>query len=424
LPAAVLDEVVPPTKLIRSNLAWLVRLRWLAIASQLVVIVVARFALELPVAPGPLLGVVGVAAASNVAVSLWVRRASHVAEAHVAASMALDFAQLTALLALAGGSSNPFSVLYLVHVALAAVVLKPRRAALLAALAAASFGSLFLVPSDAGTHAMHMHHGGASDLHFQGMWVAFAIAALAIVYFVTRVTRDLDEERAAAAEARTRALRSEKLASLATLAAGAAHELATPLSTIAVVAKELERALGERSEAADARLIREEVERCREVLAQLGSDAGESRGEAFSRVSADQLVAHMLSGLAAASRVRIAVASTATLELPAMSMARALRGLLKNALEAGPGEVRLRVEASERELSLCVEDQGCGMAHEALARLGEPFFTSKEPGHGMGLGVFLARAVVEQLGGTVRFESELGRGTRAHVGLPRYRAAR
>jgi two-component system sensor histidine kinase RegB len=422
----MLEDAVAHPKLIRSNLSWLVRLRWVAIASQVGVIVVARLAFALSIPLASLLSLVGLAAATNVAVALWLRRAAQVSELQVAALMALDFALLTGLLALAGGPSNPFSVLYLVHVALAAVVLEARYAALLAGLATASFGSLFLIPSDAGAHAMHMHHMGASDLHFQGMWVAFAIAALAIVYFVTRVTRDLDRERAAAAQARTRALRSEKLASLATLAAGAAHELATPLSTIAVVAKELERALTQRASdpeaVADARLIREEVERCREVLVQLSNDAGESRGEAFSRVSAGELVTRMLENLAAPSRVRVEGESAALLELPAMSVARALRGLVKNALEAGPGDIAVRIQQSERELGLFIEDQGCGMSHEALERLGEPFFTTKEPGRGMGLGVFLARAVVERLGGTVRFESELGRGTRAHVGLPRYSA--
>ena len=135
-------------------------------------------------------------------------------------------------------------------------------------------------------------------MHLQGMWVAFGVASAFIVYFLLRVRRALarrDEELAAS---RNLAARQERLASLATLAAGAAHELATPLSTIAVVAKDLERDVGALAAGADAledvRLMRREVERCRRILERMRVDAGESAGERFARVSARELVADCL----------------------------------------------------------------------------------------------------------------------------------
>jgi two-component system sensor histidine kinase RegB len=260
-------------------------------------------------------------------------------------------------------------------------------------------------------------------LHLQGMWVAFAIAAAVIAYFVTRVTRDLEIQRAEAALARTRALRSERLASLATLAAGAAHELGTPLSTIAVAARELERELGARPEsqesASDARLIRDEVRRCRHILDQMASDAGESSGEAFRSVSAEELLQESIRELAERSRVRVQIETSARARVPVRALARALRGLVRNALQASTAEVSLRARtAGPWELAIEVEDTGSGIAAELLPKIGEPFFTTKATGQGMGLGVFLARALCERLGGSLELRSEPGRGTLARVLLP------
>jgi two-component system sensor histidine kinase RegB len=252
--------------------------------------------------------------------------------------------------------------------------------------------------------------------------VAFAVAAFAVSYFVTRVTKDLAAQRELVHEARTRALRSEKLASLATLAAGAAHELSTPLATIAIVAKELERELGSAGSAcddraADARLIREEVERCKHILTQLTSDAGESAGEPFVTTRLGTLCARALEGVSESDRVDVSVPEL-SLRLPARAFAGALRGLIRNALQASSERVSLHAEAVGDSVVLSVEDRGVGMSKELLSRVGEPFYTTRETGRGMGLGVFIARALTERLGGSLSLSSEVGKGTRVRVVLP------
>jgi two-component system, sensor histidine kinase RegB len=406
------------------NLAWLVRLRWFAVASQALTVVTAEHLLHMQLATGRLYAIIALTAASNVACAFRLRRAPSVHEWSLAALMALDFVLLTALLHAAGGPSNPFSVLYLVHIALAAVVLKPSYAWALAALAATCFGALFALPSDASNAAnmhVHRHHDHAAmNLHLQGMWVAFAVAAFVIAYFVTRVTRDLERQRAEAANAQARALRNEKLASLATLAAGAAHELATPLATIAVVAKELERELlrSAPTSAEDAQLIRAEVERCKHILEQMASDSGESAGEAFVTIDARTLVERSLEELGERDRVHVEIGSNPTVEVPLTVLSRALRGLVRNALQASTSEVLVRASERAGRLALEVIDRGTGMSAEVLANVGEPFFTTKPPGQGMGLGVFLARALCDRLGGTFELNSELGRGTEVRVLLP------
>ena len=205
--------------------------------------------------------------------------------------MALDVLIFSGLLYFTGGPENPFSFLYLVPIAIAAITLRSAWTWMLVLLSLASSLVLFArhepLPA-AGGHAGHM------ALHLRGMWVAFGVASAFIVYFLMRVRRALGAREEELDASRSLAARQERLASLATLAAGAAHELATPLSTIAVVAKDLERAVvaaGAPAAAADdVRLMREEVERCRRILAACASTPANPAGERFARVSVRELV--------------------------------------------------------------------------------------------------------------------------------------
>jgi two-component system sensor histidine kinase RegB len=420
------EEKTPP------NMAWLVRLRWMAAFIQALAVLVVSHWIDGSISTGSLWLVIAVTALTNIGLGIWLRRKPRIEEWMLAAVMALDFFLLTALLYLSGGPSNPFTVLYLVNIALAAVVLEARYAWALSVLSTACFAALFLLPPANGAlnhdMAMHqgMHHGmhqggdAPMSLHLRGMWVAFFLAATVITYFVTRVTRDLALQRAAAAQARNRALRSERLAALATLAAGAAHELATPLGTIAVVAKELERELSGLGTAADARLIREEVDRCKEILSQMASDAGESAGEAFAPTNLHALVDMALEAVSERERVHVSIEGNADVHVPPRAWARALRGLVRNALQASDQVVEVLVSTGPERVEIKIVDRGSGMSDELLARVGEPFFTTKEPGRGMGLGVFLARALAERLGGSLELTSALKRGTTVRVVLPQH----
>lgn len=428
----------------RINFSWLVRLRWGAIAGQAAAIACVHFVMNIPLPLGWLAGILAAAVLYNVACAAWVRRTALVREPMVALSMGGDVVLLTALLYFTGGPFNPFSFLYLVHIALAAVVLRSWWTWSLMALSLACFGALFIDPSSgaAGRSGMdhaHMDHSQMShaqhmqqmdpprsimDMHLQGMWVAFGIAAAFIVYFVSRVTRDLAAREAELLRVRSAASRNEKLAALATLAAGAAHELATPLSTIAVAAKDLERTLSSPSPMAeDIRLIRSEVDRCRTILQQMSVEAGQSGGEGVVPTRPEQLVGMALEGLQQRARVDVSIEGAAaerSLQLPAQALALALRGVLKNAIEAAgaSGRVALRVAEHGQGCTIEVRDQGTGMPAAVLARVGEPFFTTKEPGQGMGLGLFVARALCEQIGGRLEIDSVEGRGTTVRMNVP------
>jgi two-component system sensor histidine kinase RegB len=252
-----------------------------------------------------------------------------------------------------------------------------------------------------------------------------------IAYFVRRVTSELARRESELADTRAAQARAERLAALGTLAAGAAHELSTPLSTIAVVARELERRLAQLEPVTaiapdlceDAQLVREQVDRCRRILEQMAADAGEVPGEPFVDVSLPELIDASTGDLCTRDRLDVVVDSTAgqrTLRVPRRALSQALRAVAKNALEASPASevVQIRGRLDDGEWRIEIRDHGSGMSEEVLSRVGDPFFTTKEPGAGMGLGVFLAQTVLTRLGGGLELRSEPGTGTTARLRIP------
>ncbi len=400
----------------RINFVWLVRVRWGAIAAQAVVIVAAVLLLSVSL---PLLAVTVVLLAevsSNTLAEVWGRRSPRVEDRHVALLVATDIVLFTLLLHFTGGAANPFSFLYLVPIALSAYILRPRWTWALVLLTVACSGVLFAGVQ--GTEHSHRGHT-AFGMHLQGMWVALVVAAVFIVYFMHRIATSLRDREAQLERVRQSAERTVRLASLATLAAGAAHELATPLGTIAVVSKELARRLEGADEEVleDARVIRAEVDRCRKILDRMATDVGQPPGEAPAPVTLAELVEGALVDVGGRERVAVSGAeASCELRVPKRPVQQALHNLLDNALAATDGEVRLSASVDDCWCLLSVSDDGAGMSPEVLARATEPFFSSREGG--MGLGLFLAASVAEQLGGKLELSSSPTRGTRATIRLP------
>jgi two-component system, sensor histidine kinase RegB len=274
-----------------------------------------------------------------------------------------------------------------------------------------------------------MHHSGSAfSVHLQGMWVAFSLAASLIAYFVARVAKALRQREEELARVQALAARAERLASLTTLSAGAAHELGTPLGTIAIASKELELALRDSEVAADARLIRSEVERCRSIVQKMGARAGSLLGELPAPSHAADAFARCKTCFSQekASRIVVGGLHVTTFSCAQEGLVQVLVNLIQNALQAyppdTPGEVELSSDLKADMNLLHVRDTGVGIDKDILARVGEPFFTTRAPGEGMGLGVFLARTFAEQWGGFLEIESHPGTGTRITLALPHGKA--
>ncbi len=270
------------------------------------------------------------------------------------------------------------------------------------------------------------HRTPEMSLHLQGMWVAFTLAAALTAYLVVKLSTAIDERDRAMAAMRERAARNERVASVATLAAGAAHELGTPLATIAVAAKELEHSLTRVPPAhrdlliEDIALIRSELERCRAILNRLAADSGQTPGEAPVELPVESLAEAIAAALPASyrRRLKLSIAQRAAVTLPRAALLQVAQNLLSNGFEAGERSVELSIEVSPKGLRMLVVDEGRGMSPEVLSRVGEPFFSTKRPGEGLGLGVFIARTLAEQMGGRVSIQSRPGLGTTAAVEIP------
>jgi two-component system, sensor histidine kinase RegB len=404
-----------------TALPWILRLRYAMAAAQLVTSFGVRYFLNIDLPAGW----IAIAPALVVVSNFWLehRKVSVAESTLIGWLFVLDTICLTVVLMLSGGVYNPFSLLYLVQITLSAAILTPRQTWGLGALSTFCFGLLFLWyrPIEA---LEATHHGGGSSLHLTGMWIGFVVTAVLIAIFSGKISKLLRAREASLLRMQEELARTDRLASLATLAAGAAHELNTPLATIAVAAKELERYATQKVQdsavAEDSRLIRTEVDRCREILRRLSSDWAEPAGEEIEPVATRSLADAVASAFQPALEIEMARDADVALRIPRHAVEQALMALVRNAIDASPAEsaVRLSIARRERSVVFNVTDSGCGMSSETLRRAGEPFFTTKEPGRGMGLGIFLVRTLADRLGGQLLLESKLGRGTEARLELP------
>lgn len=418
-------ELLAPVQEPRIVLAALTPLRWLAVVGQITATAVAFYVMHFRLPLQPIWAVIVLTALSNLALMAAMKWGNTPAWL-VPATLLLDIFLLTVLLYLTGGPANPFSILYLVHVAMAVSVVARGWTWIIVATVAACYGILLghhrdLMPGDRPLPPWVFESGS---------WIALALVSVLIAEFIGRVTLNLRQREHELARMRERAARSEQLAALTTLAAGAAHELNTPLGTIAVVAKELElscKASGQDdSSAEDARLIRREVDRCRTILSRMRFDIGEEVSHRSS-MPVDDLVARLRSNLQESEQPRLAVHRSDDAQIvtgPARALEQSLLVLLRNAFDASPGQQPVKLDITRKNGSVLfqVVDAGVGMSQEMLRRAGEPFFTTKEPGHGMGLGLFLVRLVAERCGASFTIDSRLGEGTTCVFELPESRA--
>ena len=411
-------------------LRWLVPLRFLSAGGQILALWIARSGLDLPLPYERLWIIPALVLLTN---GIWIalRGSSRARAARlVVPVLVFDAALFTLLLQWSGGPDSPFSALYVIQIVLATMT-GSRTSTWVVALACAALYAL-VFPWSAPAHFWHAPAlpGSSIGLHAVGMWVAVVVVAAVMTFFMTRIIETLGEREDEMRRLTDLAARNARLASLTTLAAGAAHELGSPLGTIAVIARELERsALAAGSGAVqagiaeDAKLLRTEVERCRAILDRMRARAVHEVRESELPIAAAELESALREGLDPAenARVRIAVALAPDAKVGARIDFREVVGpILRNALDASaerePVDVDVRVDAGRLETRVC--DRGTGMDDATLRHVGEPFFTTRAPGKGTGLGLFVVHLHLERLGGSLRFESTLGKGTAAIVAWP------
>ncbi len=325
---------------------------------------------------------------------------------------------LTLVLSFTGGPANPFSIVYLVYVVLAALLLGKWWTWGLAALTSSCFCSLFFfIESDSSGHHSHGHHGGeALSLHLYGMLFSYVFVAFLVAFFVSKIIDELRKREFALTDLRSS---QDKLLSLTTLSAHAAHELGSPLGTIEVITHEMLESMkhdeSPQGFGEDLALLSREVQRCKKIIQQLCNQSGAVTGEMPRECTLEELRRNIQRELPSQSIEWHISNPEQSFCQPLTPLLAALKGLLMNALEEGEHvECTLSIENTSFQCIIC--DSGGGMTKETLSHLGEPFFSSKEGG--MGLGVHIAQLVAKQLRGHLSFESSPAQGTVVTFSVP------
>ncbi len=409
-----------------SNLRRLFFLRSIAIGGEILVIATAVGLFGTPLPLAAMGAIIVLQAAVNVRTWMRLRKAAPVSEAELFLELLADVAALTALLYLSGGSTNPFVSLYLLPLTIAATAFSARYAWAMAGLTIACYSALmfFYVPLGHG----HEMHSSAFNLHVLGMWANFLVSAVLIASFVATMSASLRGRDRELAIARERALRDEQVVALGTFAAGAAHELGTPLSTIAVIARELATPVHHRS--GPTRRPASVAHASGQLQAHYHQHDHRRRTGAC-RTGEAQSVKEFLAGVTEKwalirPQVRLDLRCGGTGAAPQIvgeeTVRQTLINILNNAADASPQAVEIEGTWNAAELTIEVRDRGPGITDDIAEKAGRAFFSTKAAGRGIGL--FLANATIERLGGNVAlFNRDDGGGcTRVTIPLARLAA--
>lgn len=456
-------RLISPVPVGSSN--WLLRLRSFATIGQLVTIILAHWTTPASLPIAPLCSLVLLTASTNFAYGWWLHGSRANQEGTGGSPlrvafvlMALDLVTLTAMLYFTGGADNPFCFFYFVNLAVGGVMLQRGAAWTLAALAMCGYMTLLVTSLpvqglSVQTIEPSVWRMGTMPMRDIASLIAFAACSAVVTYFVTQTSRALREREADLLRSQSERADAVRLEGLTTLAAGAAHELATPLSAIDVACRELSRHLETVEKPTsiddDLQLIDGQLHMCRQILSRMRSAAGDAVADQWNRTTLGDLIDTTLEGIRDPHRVEVLEPDTPWVPdvskhsvnahsessewnddapawesqpmwLPQEAVAQAIRNLIHNALDASGSEASVTLQAQRLggEMALYVVDRGHGMSENVLDRAGEPFFTTKEPGRGIGLGLFLTRNVITRLGGRLSFETNPGSGTLAKVILP------
>lgn len=401
----------------------ILRLRWLAALGQLAAIFVVAQGFEFDVPVVPCLVIITLSALVNLALQIKVNPMQRLEGVHAAALLALNIVELAALLYFTGGLENPFSFLFLAPVLISATALPVRLTITIGLLAVACATLLVFVheplPWDSDEPLI------LPPIYLIGVWISIVLAIGVTSLYSFQVTEEARKLSDALAATELVLAREQHLTQLDGLAAAAAHELGTPLSTIVLVSRELEKALADDTEgnsqgnalvAGDIKTLREQAQRCRDILSKITQLS--STGAPFDRMKLSTLIEETVAphrDFGVAIKVRIAVAGSRE---PVGSRNPAILygvgNILENAVDFARSEVEVNAWWNNDTVEIVVSDDGPGFAPDILKRIGEPYLSRRRvaddttSGHtGLGLGVFIARTLLERTGAKITFTNRV-----------------
>ncbi len=345
----------------------------------------------------------------------WIRsiKVSEPSHLEIFIQLLIDVIALTILFHFSGGATNPFVSMYLLPVAISAVLLPQLWVWILAVISMSAYSYLmWLYPNQ------HAHHNGQSFmLHVVGMWVSFVLSACVIAFFVVKMRAALQHKNQLLRLARERAIKDEKLVSLGALAASTAHEMGTPLGTIQLIIADLEE---NNISQGEIDILLEQVRRCKQALAEMSTSAGGLHIEG-DRVSDFEEFLHTLLDDWHQTRPNVKLntnisASNKAGVVAGKTLSKALINLLDNAADASPEVIHVDANWQHNEAYLKIIDQGEGIDPKVLAEIGTKPYSTKPDG--IGLGAFLAHEIIQRLGGAIKLTNRSSGGVETLITLP------
>ncbi len=393
----------------------ILRLRWLAVLGQLTTIFIVEQGLQFDVEVVPCLAIVGFSALLNLVLQVWFNPMERLEPSFAAALLAINIIELAGLLFFTGGLQNPFSFLFLAPVLISSTALPIRLTIALGMLAVACASVLlffyFPLPWDSDDPLV------LPPIYLFGVWLSIVVAIGVTSLYAFQVAEEARKLSDALAATELVLAREQHLTQLDGLAAAAAHELGTPLSTIFLISRELEQGPKDKQQlAADIKTLREQTQRCRDILAKITQLS--SSGAPFDRMPLSTLIEETVAphrDFGVLIKVRIAVSGTAE---PAGARNPAIiygvGNILENAVDFARNTVEVNAWWDADTVELVISDDGPGIAPDLLKRIGEPYLSRRHDGEegqgarsGLGLGVFIARTLLERTGAKVSFANRV-----------------
>ncbi len=413
MPAAKFKQEVFPSQ---QNLLRLCQIRSIVIIGLMVILFAFWFFGIVLSPPFAVFVVLAVVATINVLIFLRLRFGGRVTGDEFFFNLLLDVIFLTLVLYFTGGSTNPIVSYYLIPIIISAAVLRPIHTWLIAFLSIV-FYSVLLVYYQPFAPFTISGHGAMTNAHLVGMWINFGFSALLISWFVVRMAQTLREKYRDISLSREAGLRNEQIISVASIAAGTAHEMRTPLATMALTVDEIGDEHPELKQ--DMLVLEQQIERCDTVLRELVSTTTE---DSRMVVTSFKVLSNKLLHKWRLTRPEVRLEASFPDNVSMLkirydqSLQHALMSFLNNAADASPDFVAIRAELTDGFLLITIKDHGPGIPVEIADSLGKKYVSRKRGG--LGLGVLLSQASIERLGGAVTLKDMPGKGTRLEIQFP------
>jgi two-component system, sensor histidine kinase RegB len=406
----------------------LYQLRNVTIVFISLMVILAFYGLNINLPVIPLSIILLIMAGTNLITRLMIGQNKTISQRMIFIQLMIEIISFSLILYFAGGATNPLTFFYLIPLAIAATVIPGRYTWALTLITIVLYSLLleFYIPLSYQMHDhQHMQAGSSQfNQHVLGMWFGFLVSALLVTWFITYLAKELKSRDIAINEARQRELRDQQMVTLGTLAAGTAHELSTPLATLAIVSGDLTDGFDPEKHSElfeNQQILRQQIARCKDILSVLSESAGETRADEGYLIPAedfiDQTIQHwqnlrdgMLFDLNKSpmpQHARLLFDKT---------ISQSVINLLNNAAEVSTDPIQINTQIQQNMLEIEIIDNGPGMSNEQIEMAGETSFSDKP--HGMGIGLFLALSTLRRSGGSVQFERLTHRGTITLITMP------